>query len=147
MTDTQAAGAATAPAASLARLRRAATGGVFMLIIQFILGIIYNLYGAMPTAAKAIGWFSNGWLALHVIMGILLIIAGIGLVVRAIRTTSGLAKALTSVGLLAILGAFSAGASFTRSGGNGASLGMALAFAVALACYVILLVRLPADES
>jgi hypothetical protein len=147
MTDTKAAGTAATSATGLARVRRAATGAVFMLIIQFILGIIYNLYGTAPTSAKAIGWFSNGWLALHVILGILLVLAAIGLVVRAMRTGSGLAKGLSLVGLLGVLGAFGAGASFTRNGADGASLGMALAFAVALACYVIMLVRLPSGDS
>lgn len=148
MTGVQAAGTAAATADTrLGRVRRAATGSVFMLIIQFILGIIYNLYGTAPTSTKAIGWFSNGWLALHVILGVLLILAGIGLVVQTMRASSGLAKVLSWVGLIAIIGAFGAGASFTKNGAAGASLGMALAFAVALACYVILLVRLPSGES
>jgi hypothetical protein len=143
MTDTQAATADTASAARLGRVRRAATGAVFMLIIQFFLGIIYNLYGTMPTSAKSIGWFSNGWLALHVVLGILLLLAGIGLVAQAMRTSSGLAKGMAWVGLAGIIGAFAAGSSFTSNGANGASLGMALAFAVALASYVVLLIRLP----
>lgn len=147
MTETRIAGTATTQVARLARVRRAATGAVFMLIIQFVLGIIYNLYGTAPTSAKPIGMFSNAWLALHVIMGTLLVLAAIGLVVQAVRTTSGLAKGLSVLGLLGIIAAFGSGIGFTRNGAAGSSLGMALAFAVSLACYVSLLIRLPSGES
>jgi hypothetical protein len=44
--------------------------------------------------------------------------------------------AFTSVGLAAILVAAFAGASFAGNQGNGASLGMALATAVAMFCYL-----------
>ena len=37
-------------ASRLARLRMATLGAVSMLIIQYVLGIIYNLYGTAPTA-------------------------------------------------------------------------------------------------
>ena len=63
------------------------------------------------------------------------------------RTASGLAKGLSWVALISIVGAIGAGISFTRSGGSGASLGMALAFALALWCYAVLLVRLPSGGS
>ena len=46
------------------------------------------------------------------------------------------AIAFTSVGLAAILAAAISGASFVGSQGNGASLGMALATAVAMFCYL-----------
>jgi hypothetical protein len=146
MTGTQAAETMATSVAKLARVRGAATGGVFMLILQFLLGIIYNLYGTAPTSTKAIGLFSNGWLIVHEIMAILLLAATIGLVVQAIRTASGLAKGLSWVALISIVGAIGAGISFTRSGASGASLGMALAFALALWCYAVLLVRLPSSE-
>lgn len=146
MTDTQAAGMAATPGTRIARVRRAAIGAVFMLIIQFVLGIIYNLYGTAPESGKSIGWFSNGWLALHVILGILLILAGIGLVVQSVQTSSGLAKGLSVAGLIGIIAAFGAGAGFAQNGDDGASLGMALAFAVSLTCYVVLLIRLPGES-
>ena len=147
MTGTQAAETTATSVAKLARVRGAATGGVFMLILQFILGIIYNLYGTAPTSTKAIGLFSNGWLIVHEIMAILLLAATIGLVVQATRTDSGLAKGMSWVALISIVGAIGAGISFTRNGASGASLGMALAFALALWCYAVLLVRLPSSES
>ena len=133
--------------ARLVRLRTSSLGAVAMLIIQFILGIIYNLYGTAPTSTKSIGLFSSPDLALHVILGILLVIAGIGQLVQAIGTRHRLAISLSAVGLVAILAAFGAGLGFSGSGAAGASLGMALAFAVALACYVVLVFALPSSTT
>jgi hypothetical protein len=48
----------------------ASFGAVTMLIIEFVLGMIYNLYGTAPTASKSIGLFSSPVLALHVVMSI-----------------------------------------------------------------------------
>ncbi len=138
---------ATEPTAKLARVRSQSVGLVFMLIIQFVLGIIYNLYGSMPANRKSIGLFSNGWLIVHEIMGVLLLLAAIGLVATAMRSGIGLAKATSWIGLIGIVAAIGAGIGFTRSVGNGNSLGMSLAFAISLACYVINLARLPSGES
>ncbi|MBV9449661.1 MAG: hypothetical protein JO345_27585 [Streptosporangiaceae bacterium] len=147
MSETRTAAAPTPTAAKLARVRSQSMGLVFMLIIQFILGIIYNLYGSMPADGKSIGLFSNGWLIVHEIMGVLLLLAAIGLVAASMGTSSGLAKATSWIGLIGIIAAIGAGIGFTRSVGNGNSLGMSLAFAIALACYVINLARLPSGES
>ena len=130
-------------AVRLARLRGASFGVVVMLIAQFILGMIYNLYGTVPTSAKPVGLFSSPDLALHVVLGILLFLAAIAQLVRAIGTRHKLSIWLSALGLLSILGSGIAGSGFTRSGASGASLGMSLAFATALACYVILVFALP----
>jgi len=149
MSQTHAARRAAGPAQAerLVRLRMSSFGVVVMLIIQFILGIIYNLYGTAPTSTKSIGLFSSPVIALHVILGILLLLAGIAQLVRAIGTRHQPAIWLSALGLLFILGAFFAGLGFTNSGAAGASLGMALAFAAALACYVVLIVGLPSTVS
>ena len=128
-------------------MRISSLGAVAMLIVQFILGVIYNLYGTAPTPKKSIGLFSSPDLALHVILGILLFIAAVGQLVRAIGTRHRLAIWLSAVGLLAIVAAGFAGLGFTGSGAAGASLGMSLAFAVALACYVVLVFALPSSAS
>ena len=134
-------------ASRLARLRMASLGAVAMLIIQYVLGIIYNLYGTMPTAAKSIGLFSSPVLALHVIMSILLLIAAVMLLVRAIGARHRLTISMAAVGLIGIVAAGFAGLAFTSKGSAGASLGMALAFAVSLACYVVVLVVLAPARS
>ncbi len=125
-----------------ARLRMASVGVVTMLVLEFILGMIYNLYGTAPTAEKSIGLFSSPVLALHVILGILLFVAAAVQLIRAIGTRHSLSAWLSAIGFVSILGAGFAGLGFTGSGAAGASLGMSLAFAVALSCNIALLVVL-----
>src|ERR1700684_2778424 len=118
------------------RVQMASVGVVTMLIIQFILGMIYNIYGTAPPATKSVGMFSSVTLSLHVIVGILLVIAAIMQIVRAMQLHHRAATILSWVGLVAIIVAWGTGEAFIEKGANGASLGMSLAFAVALACYV-----------
>ena len=134
-------------AVRLARLRRSSLGAVVMLIVQFILGMIYNLYGTAPTSTKSIGLFSSPDLALHVILGFLLLIAAIGQLVQAIGARHRLTIWLSAIGLLSIIGAGFAGLGFAGSGAAGASLGMSLAFATALVCYVVLVFALPSSAA
>ncbi|HEV2256666.1 MAG TPA: hypothetical protein VGS06_26300 [Streptosporangiaceae bacterium] len=136
-----------AQASRLVRLRLSSLGAVIMLIVQFILGIIYNLYGTAPTSTKSVGLFSSPDLALHVILGILLFIAAVGQLVRAIAVRHPLSIWMSAVGLVAIVAAGFAGLGFAGNGAAGASLGMSLAFAVALACYVILVFALPSSAT
>jgi hypothetical protein len=129
----------------LARMRISSLGAVGMLIVEFILGIGYNLYGTAPTAKKSVGLFSSPLLALHVVVAILLLIAAVGQLVRAIGIRHRLAIWMSAVGLAGILAAAGAGSGFASSGAAGASLGMSLAFAVSLACYVVLVFALPSS--
>src|SRR6202041_2002676 len=146
MSQTHTAASATGQA-RLVRIRLSSLGAVVMLIVQFILGMIYNLYGTAPTSTKSIGLFSSPDLALHVILGILLVIAALGQLIRAITVRHPLSIWMSAVGLLAILGAGFAGLGFAGNGASGASLGMSLAFAVALACYVVLVFALPSSAT
>jgi hypothetical protein len=144
-TSTRAAG--HGQASRLVRLRLSSLGAVVMLIIQFVLGIIYNLYGTAPTSTKSVGLFSSPDLALHVILGILLVIAAVGQLIRAITARHPLSIWMSAVGLAAIVAAGFAGLGFAGNGAAGASLGMSLAFAVALACYVVLVFALPSSAA
>ena len=126
----------------LDRLRGSSIGLVAMLVIQFILGMIYNLYGTVPTSKKSVGLFSSPDLALHVILGILLFVTAVVLLIRAAGARHRLSIWLSAVGLLSIFGAGFAGLGFTGSGAAGASLGMSLGFALALACYIAMIVAL-----
>ena len=110
-------------------------GAAVLLIVQFGLGIAINLYITLP-AHKSF-WatvFGSATLAVHAIAALLLLAASISALVRAIRSRRGIV--LTSIGLAAILAAGIAGASFVGNQSNGASLGMALATAVAMFCYL-----------
>ena len=124
------------------RIRMASFGALTMLVLQFVLGTAYSLYGTAPTSSKSVGMFSSPLIAVHVILGILLVIAAIMLVVRAVQARHRPSIATTSAGLLVILGAFGAGSSFAQDGSDGASLAMALVTAVAMLCYAANLVIL-----
>lgn len=130
------------PAAQTERLRMASFGALTMLVLQFVLGTAYNLYGTAPTASKSIGMFSSPLLAIHVVLGILIILAAAMLVFRAVQAKASPVIATSVIGLLAVLGAFGAGSAFTNSGADSASFGMALAVAIAMACYAVNLVIL-----
>ena len=151
MSQTHAATRAAGPtqAERLVRLRMASLGVVVMLIIEFILGMIYNLYGTGPSPGKSVGLFSSPVLALHVILFFLLVIAAVGQLIRAVGTRHRLTLWMSALGLVAIVAAGFAGIGFIGNGDDGASLGMSLAFAVALAAYVVLIFALapPARSS
>jgi hypothetical protein len=142
-----------------ARAVRAATGAdrgllpnafaaVVMLLLEFGLGIWVNLYAQIPTADKGRGTFAafgaavaNGPVALtlHALLGTLLLVTAIALVFRAVLARNAAVIVTGAVALLAIIGAWLSGARFIGDAANGASFGMAIATAVALLCYVIIL--------
>jgi hypothetical protein len=128
----------------LSALRRASLASLVMLIVQFGLGIGVNLYVILPKAGsggrKISQAFSNGpALALHVVLGLLLIVAAIGLLVQAVMARHGRVIALAALGLVAIAAAAMQGFSFVHDSTNAASMGMAVATAVAMLCYVVTL--------
>ncbi len=148
----------TAPArtplspAQLARLRGTSFGMLVLLIVQFALGIVVNLYVSVPASdqgglLRAIGKaLSNppAALASHAGLGLLIVLAAIGLLVRAVIARHALTIAASVIGLLAIIGAAFNGARFVADGGpSNASLAMALSAAVAMLCYAVILFVLP----
>jgi hypothetical protein len=123
-----------------ARLRQASLAIVIVLIIQFSLGIGVNLYVTLPAAGHPghASWFGNGpLLALHASLGMFLVLAAIFVLVRAIMARNATLIVTSAGGLVAIFLAFFFGSSFTSKLTNGYSLGMAISFAAALACYSI----------
>lgn len=126
----------------LERLRGASMGAAVMLVIQFGLGVGVNLYVTLPaggSGGRSVGdAFSSGaLLAVHTVLGLLLIVTAVSLLVRAIAARHRPVIVTSAVGLLAIIAAAGSGASFVNDGTNGASLGMALATAVAMLCYLV----------
>jgi hypothetical protein len=128
--------APVAPAgAKHAALRGNCMGAAVLLIIEFGIGIGVNLYVAVPANKSFFSTvFGSATLAAHAIVAVVLLGASIAALVRAIRSRTAIA--FTAVGLAAILIAAGAGASFAGNPGNGSSLGMALATAVAMFCYL-----------
>jgi len=154
MTNMTDAGTAALPgparqARRLAGLRRASLASLVMLIAQFALGTWVNLYVSLPGSGdrKVSQAFSNGpVLVLHVVLGLLLVLAAIGLLVQAIMARHGWVIVLAVLGLIGIAGAAGQGFSFVHDSTNADSMGMALATALAMLCYAVALfsVRDPA---
>jgi hypothetical protein len=141
MTSTRQETRAADAVSRLAVLRGNCVGAAVLLIIQFGLGIGVNLYVTVPEHKSFFpAIFSSAALAAHAIVALLLLGASISALIRAIRARRAIV--LTAVGLAAILAAAGAGASFVSNTSNGASLGMALATAVAMFCYLAAVFRL-----
>ncbi|HSS89033.1 MAG TPA: hypothetical protein VLL69_06925 [Streptosporangiaceae bacterium] len=133
-----------------AGLRQANLAILIVLIVQFALGMGVNLYVTLPAAGHPghASWFGNGvLLALHAALGIFLILAAIFVLVRSIMARNAAIIVTSAAGLVAILLAAFFGSGFTDKLTDGYSIGMALAFAVALACYAIGLFSAPAGKA
>ena len=133
-----------------ADLRPANLAALIVLIVQFALGMGVNLYVTLPAAGHPghASWFGNGaLLALHAALGMILIIGAIFVLVRAIMARNATLIVTSAAGLVAILLAAFFGSGFTDKLTDGYSIGMALAFAVALACYAIGLFASPAGKA
>ena len=122
-------------------VRQVSLAALIMLVVQYGLGIILNLYIAVPASDAHAGLtqeIANGplMLTLHAVLGLALVGAAFVLLVRAVRLENRVIAVLAAAGLTAIGGAFASGEIFVRSGQNGASLAMALLTGVALLCYI-----------
>jgi hypothetical protein len=129
-------------------LRRASFTAFVMLVVQFALGIYVNLYVTVPSADHGHGLgraIANGpgGLTLHIVLGLLLILAALGFLVQAILARWPALIAAAVLGLLAMIGAAASGSSFTGSGKDAASMAMAFLAAVGLLCYGTSLFLLP----
>jgi hypothetical protein len=129
---------------------------VVILLIEFGLGISVNLFAKLPgsdhgkSVLPAFGSAVTGGpvlLALHALLGIFLLAGGIAALVRAIRIRRPLWLGLTSVALLSIVVAWISGSRFVGSMDDGASLAMALATAVSILCYVLILFLVTTAET
>lgn len=133
-----------------AGLRQANLAILIVLIVQFALGMGVNLYVTLPAAGHPghASWFGNGTLlALHAALGMFLILAAIFVLVRSIMARNAAIIVTSAAGLVAILLAAFFGSGFTDKLTDGYSIGMALAFAVALACYAIGLFAAPTGKA
>jgi hypothetical protein len=125
---------------------------LIVLVFQFGLGMILNLFIPVPPADEHAGFIKEVrtaplGLTLHALLGTLLICAAIVLVTGAIRAKDRLMIAFAATGLVAIIGAFAAGELFVRDGRDGVSLSMALLTGVALVSYASALARAKAASA
>jgi hypothetical protein len=126
-------------------LRLNSAGISVMLLVQYGLGIGVNLYAEVPDADHGVGIVVAAGraltsqpiaLALHTGLGLLMLVAGVTVLVRAIRARHRLAIAASALGFAAIIGAAVSGAAFVSSDHDSASLAMGLLTGVALLCYL-----------
>jgi hypothetical protein len=119
----------------LAALSGNCMGAAVLLIIEFGLGIGVNLYVTLPQHKSFLSTvLGSATLAAHAIAAVVLLGAAIGALIRAIRARKAIV--FTAAGLAAVVAAGIAGAAFASSQGDGASLAMALATAVAMFSYL-----------
>jgi hypothetical protein len=122
-----------------------------LLIVQYLLGMMTNLFAMLPAshpgagapnyfsgAASGAGWVISdgpGWAAAHATFGLILAAAAIATVILAWRHGRA-AIALATLGALAIVGAAFNGVSFVNYGHDFSSMIMAALWALALSCYL-----------
>ena len=97
-------------------LRRAGFAAFVMLVVQFALGIYVNLYVTVPSADHGHGFgqaIANGpaGLTLHIMLGLLLILAALGFLVQAILARQRQGRRVVAMALLAAVGLLCYGAS------------------------------------
>ena len=139
----------------IAALRINSFAASVLLMLVFGFGSTVNQYAKLPKMDHGTSMFAafdaaitvgpvN--LAIHAVLGTLLVLTGIATVVRASSTHHPLPITLAGIALLALLMAWTSGAGFVGSQSNSASLSMAMAIATAIAAlsYTTILFTSPA---
>ena len=123
-----------------------------LLLIQYLLGMVVNVYVVLPGrhpgagasdyftgAASGLAWVISdgpGWAAAHAAFGMALAVAALASIALARQQDGRLALVLSVLGALAIVGAGFNGTSFLDYGHAFSSMIMAGLWALALACYL-----------
>ena len=142
----------TAPPGRPDRLLAVNFAACLLLVIQYLLGMVVNLYVVLPGrhpgagahsyfsgAASGLGWVMTrgpGWAAAHAAFGLALVLAALASITLTWRPGGRMARVLSVLGALAIVGAAFNGASFLNYGHDFSSMIMAGLWALALACYL-----------
>jgi hypothetical protein len=136
----------TRQARRVSALRKNSFGISAMLLVQYGLGMGVNLYARVPAADRGAGVIAALGraltsqpvvLAVHAALGLLMLVAGVSVLVRAILARHPGAITTSAVGLAAIFAAAFSGATFVGDGQDGASMAMAILTGVALLCYLV----------
>jgi hypothetical protein len=123
-----------------------------LLLIQYLLGMIVNVYVVLPDrhpgagasdyfggAAAGLAWLITvgpAWAAAHAALGMALAAAALAAIALAWRGGSTAVRTAAVTGALAVIGAGFNGVSFVNYGHAFSSLIMAGLWALALACYL-----------
>lgn len=110
-----------------------------LLSLQFLLGIVANLYVTFPESTdKATLWhaaWSHWSTAAHAILGVLIVLLGLVVLIKAIRLRQGNFSALAIIGFIMLLVAAFGGEEFVSTQKDAYSLVMAIGFIVAMGIY------------
>ncbi len=116
-----------------------AIGMIMLLTIQYLLGILTNLFVHFPEYEHGGQLWVFAWkqipLALHIIVGILLLFGTIALMIRSFLQKDRTWSIASSIGGVSVLGAVIAGAVFIPTQTESYSLIMAFTFLIALFSY------------
>ena len=144
MTDT------TVVAKRVGQLRATALASIVILLIEFAIGS--NLYNQAPKSAQGQSTFAAFGLAIvdgpialaiHAILGTLIIAGAIQALVRAIQSHSVAFIVLGAIALLAIVLAWFGGSTYVSTHSAVASHVMGLGTGVAILCYAVVLFIVP----
>lgn len=121
-------------------LRRANFAAFALLVVQFGIGSYVNLFVTVPSTDSGGGIgqaiaAGPAALTVHIVVGLLLILAAIGVVVQSLRARRPALIGTAVGGLAAMIGAAAAGSSYAGGGSDGASMTMAALTAAGLLCY------------
>ncbi|WP_125611321.1 hypothetical protein [Specibacter cremeus] len=137
----------------IAALRTTSFAAVVMILLVLVFGMVVNLYAKLPASDEGRDLFAAFGaavsagpvpLAVHAVLGTLLVLTSFGAVWRAVLTRRAGLIVIAGVALLAVLMAWFSGTGFVGHQGNAASFSMALATAVAALCYATVLFVTPA---
>ncbi len=145
------------------RLRGATFGFLVALLVQYLAGMLVNLFVTVPAGhagSNPSEYFSGSFqsvvwaitqsglplLVFHAAWGLLLVLGALALVVRARAMRRRAVTVLAVLGFLFVLGAGFNGASFLDFAEDVSSMIMATLFALAMLCYVALLYLVPATS-
>src|SRR5581483_4658322 len=125
--------------ASSHKLNKHARGIMGALIVEYLLGMFSNLFIAFPEGAHEKQLWEFAWrqwpIALHIIIGILLLLGTITLFIRSIILKNRAWIIASAIGGISVLAAVGAGASFIPKQTDLYSFIMAVSFIVALLAY------------
>src|SRR5258708_38187679 len=120
-------------------LRKQDIGMIAALCIQYLLGMTTNLFVKFPDTKNVGKLWEFSWkqipLALHIILGFLLLIGSSAFIVRSIRSKDKKWIVISTIGFSAILIAGLSGATFIRNQTDIYSYIMAITFILAFLAY------------
>lgn len=119
---------------------------VYLLVIQFVLGMAVNLFVTISPSQNGFWWpvvqGPAAILIVHLLLGVLLVINSIVVLVHAFRMSDLAPRLIAGIGAAAVLAAAISGRVFLGNNQNVASFSMAIGFAVAVVAYSQLLYAL-----